>query len=60
MSASPKAGVPGKPGRPAPSKSLRTQSAAESVSAPLGIREAPPGVKGLPSKPGLSTVELYT
>ena len=34
---------------PARSKSLRTQSAAVSVSAPSGMREAPPGAKGCPS-----------
>ena len=46
--ASPATGVPAKPGMPAPSKSLVTQSAAVSVSCPSGMRDAPPTVR-LPS-----------
>ena len=41
--ASPATSVPVLPGMPAWSKSLRTQSAVESVSVPSGMRDAPPG-----------------
>ena len=43
LRASPSCGVPVMSGMPARSKSLRTQSAGESVSVPSGIRDAPPG-----------------
>ena len=49
LTASPGTSVPKKPGMPARSKSLRTQSAAVSVSIPSGIRDAPPGAKAAPS-----------
>ncbi len=44
-----KHGEPGEPGEAEAVESLRTQSAVVSVSVPLGIREAPPGLNGLPS-----------
>ena len=46
FSASPATSVPVKPGMPARSKSLRTQSSAVSVSTPSGMRDAPPGANG--------------
>ena len=56
FAASPAASVPVLPGMPALSKSLRTQSAVESVSTPSGMREAAPGAKVPPSYAASSTV----